>query len=160
MTDLPAWSEIASDRERDALVAIHVMGGKGPVFTVYAWHDRKARQHPVLSLHDEAPGEMWRDFSTFVDADGNKLGRDGVYANFPRYTTDIAADYSVLEHVRKTWTPRQLRDLWYNLADAMQPRLTRGLNEREWPIFYQPGDYSMAAYLTIRATKQGEPARV
>jgi hypothetical protein len=73
----------------------------------------------------------------------------------PRYSTDIAADYLVLEHVREKWELVQ------------QNRFTKALNailyERMWDKYqgklgaglsvYEPGDYSRAALssLTPRA---------
>jgi hypothetical protein len=78
------------------------------------------------------------------------------------YSTDIAADYSVLCHVRETWGASNHESfftlLWWAWAHRQDKDIkaaTRDIAEG-WgamPTYYQPGDYSRAALKAVTAPK-------
>lgn len=89
----------------------------------------------------------WRNVhvDTYTDAPRNLCGTipgTGYVHTIPHFTSDANADYSVLEHVRKTWS-------WEKQSD-FKMALNRIWNTREdgvmvaGPILYETGDYSQA----------------
>ena len=69
------------------------------------------------------------------------------------YSTDPAADYSVLVKVRETWDA-DARELFLEaLQDVMIERssVTKGIG-LAWLAMYRPGDYSRAALAALRST--------
>lgn len=164
-TEMKPWAEIPEGRERDAAVAIHIMGGTGPTFTVYEWADRKKRERPRLALSEAPKREIWSDYGSFVNEAGEKLDR-GVCTRFPHYSDNVMCDYSVLEFVRREWgddcSPNYSEALW----DAFRWQLfgeTRRNRRCKNPHIdhiadYVVGDWSMCAYEAKRLA-QGEGKR-
>lgn len=72
---------------------------------------------------------------------------------FEKYTTDPAADYSVLEKVRKTWDLQQIRALSASLRYIWHER--KEATPYPMETFYQPGDYSRAALAVLKAKDGG-----
>ena len=161
-TEMKPWAEIPEGRERDAAVAIHIMGGTGPTFTVYEWADRKKRERPRLAVSGSPKREFWSDYGSFVNEAGEKLDR-GVCTRFPHYSDNVMCDYSVLEFVRREWGANRLskvRDLlekmwasrhWDNEVETNLYHVPAG------PLNYVVGDWSMCTYEAKRlAQEEGE----
>ena len=109
------WSEIPEGRERDAAVAIHVLG----------WE----------------PQGIDDSFDTWRRA--------------PHFTTSADDDYRVLEHVRREWD----REVKWQFGALLHKRLEgrwrnpHPADECFMVAFYEPGDYSAAAYEALRLSK-------
>lgn len=82
-------------------------------------------------------------------AGGNRLAQ-----NLPAYTSDAAADYSVLVKVRETWD-RQHQQEFFDVLD--NEWMARGYDEFS-AAGYQPGDYSKSALVVLAHSKEGERA--
>ena len=75
---------------------------------------------------------------------GKEPLRSGYYTAQPgSFTTDPAADYEVLKHVREKWGSTAVGHFIANLGDMWGER---GYNCALW---YQPGDYNKAALLAL-----------
>lgn len=82
---------------------------------------------------------------------------DGCELWLPHFTTDASADYLVLCRVRETWADpaarRNERSLLYMFAEHLHEmqyaRKDGCMGSEITPVFYQPGDYSAAAYLAL-----------
>lgn len=70
----------------------------------------------------------------------------GVYGCPPPYDTDANADYSVLKHVRETWSGSELFLLGCKLDEVWAKRNPIGHSYvPENATYYQVGDYARAA---------------
>lgn len=80
-------------------------------------------------------------------------GRDaaGELRVLPAYSTDIAADYSVLVHIRDAWSANQLKNFRAHLWKTWDAR-HRGLMVLKSELSYEPGDYSRAALAALSPT--------
>jgi hypothetical protein len=62
-----------------------------------------------------------------------------------KYTSDAAADYEVLKHVREKWED----DLTYSFHESLFGLWRKRSKNAGWsemtPLVYEPGDYSIAA---------------
>jgi hypothetical protein len=116
-------AEMQAGRELDAMVAERVMG----------WTDRadETAFGPELVMRPPTAS--------------------GLHHRVPNYSTDPAADYAVLEHVRESWE----RDPWFRLQDRLRrlqsSRDHRHGREEDSACMYLPGDYSRAALLALEA---------
>lgn len=79
-------------------------------------------------------------------------------AMVPRYSTDIAADYEVLKHVRETWEPTAFAAFMAALRHIHHDRIAAFTRARKWnayrdgnrsEVMYEPGDYSRAALAAL-----------
>lgn len=71
---------------------------------------------------------------------------DGVGYVVARYTTDPAADYSVLVHVRENWDWEAQQKFAYCLDQRVyMARQIKLRSQIPRTLIYQPGDYSRAA---------------
>lgn len=77
----------------------------------------------------------------------------------PRYATDAAADYLVLERVRETWDADRL----VSYSFALQQMLAlRGRGDKplvSYAMWYEPGDYSAAAFMALAQLAEAEKLR-
>ena len=145
-----------TDREMNAIVAERVMGlkvvgwatcynadgslgvdldSKPEDWTCAAWHG------PVY----QAGEDLWAD-----DEDRPKLG--GVTENalepVPHYTTDAAADYTVLEKVRAEWD----REKAWAFADAliaMHDSRSHAILGSGCRTLYEIGDYAKSSLMAL-----------
>lgn len=88
-------------RELDAEVAEKVFGAPATV-TLYAWADRKKREHPRLRVPDFPDAFKLKfgiDCGSYVREDGTKF--TGCCRTIPHYSTDIAAAWEVVEKLHK-----------------------------------------------------------
>lgn len=150
-------------RERDALVAEHVMGWQWFERNLNDGESRKALYPPEKNgwfranwsntLYRPA-SEKTERFSDWDNACGRREDNSRHVAEWgvPHFSTEASADYSVLKHVRETWDKYWLCDFseWLNNLFDMRPGVLPD------PIQYQPGDYSIAAlYVALsRASAQ------
>lgn len=112
-------------REMDAEVAEKVLG----------WH----HDYRFSQTH----AEYWRDSSNEIVAGGDWSP-----------TSDPAADYSVLQHVRSKWDVRALHRFRVALDEAWQQR-ARSNAHLIWRLdMYFPGDYARAALASLAAMKE------
>lgn len=81
----------------------------------------------------------------------------------PHYLRDPAADYSVLEKVRKTFNREQFGMMLNAITSIYCDRFVKHTgalrpdeNSRRVFLLYEPGDYSKAALSCIRASRQEE----
>lgn len=151
-----------TNREIDALVAERVMGWKWYHYIyTYRQGEESITNHRSILCDPEKFQEWELKY-------GKSRAAGGVIDNtrVPYYITDPAADYRVLEYVRKEWaTPEhdgggdwkgfenELKKIWraraefYSLGDK---------SERtgwvEWFAQYEPGDYSCAALAALGLT--------
>lgn len=125
-------------RELDALVAEKVMG--------WQWYvdldDVASKIHGYRYLHKGVP--HWSR-----KASGNEpIWHDHIYG-LPEFTTDPAADYEVLKHVRERWSLQDktvFEDALSTLfADKFRRDRTGSIVSWNTSCLYEPGDYSMAA---------------
>ena len=124
------WEDM-EPRERDAWVAESVMG----------WRP----------YWETAPleGEIW------MLPPGKSHAVESEIA--PPFTTDASADYLVLQKVREMWAcpaaKRNERSLLYMFAEHLHEiqyaRKDGCMGNEITPVFYEPGDYSHAAYLAL-----------
>ncbi len=139
-----------TDQEINQRVAVEVMG--------WAWHtDAADRRNPegervyhFAAPHYLAPS-FWKQ-PTQIEGEPppQKPGRvHHVCYGPPNYTTDIAADYSVLVKVRETWDSEATG----RFVDALI-----ALWHFPTPIQYRPGDYSKAA-LKALSPQEGQGAK-
>lgn len=114
-------------REQDARVAELVMG----------WR-----------LVNGRAGAMWKSPTMSVASHGQEP---------PRYTTDPACDYQVLEHVREKWSQSQVCAVRDELALAWSRRASeqdkRATSVSDFAVHgctqYEPGDFALAALAVI-----------
>jgi len=108
----------------------------------------------VFGLHTERLGDAVLTFERADLSDEGRLLED--YSNLP------AADYTVLEHVRRTWDPTQVckvRDalglMWDQRAEAAHKAAGWGTRTRVvWGCTqYLPGDYARAALIAQEADR-------
>ncbi len=125
-------------RERDRWIASSVFAG------IAQW-----KKPPyVMCLCPYEPGP-------FIEKDGTwsafclKCGEPKGYHNgFPRFSTELEADYLVLEHVRNEWIFSTRQKFSHALATIFGRQSTAEC----WPdraLRYRPGDYSHAAFLAL-----------
>ena len=75
----------------------------------------------------------------------------------PPFTTDPAADYKVLQHVREHW-PDEAGDKWERFSETLWERLVER-RKYGWNLtfdshgLYEPGDYSLAALAVMEDTE-------
>ena len=102
----------------------------------------------------------FRNTAFWVDAaDANKLC-DRVLASVGdwRPSTDPAADYEVLKHVREQWDAEPQAEFKAALEDIWQPRSrSRGGLIHFYILAYAVGDYSRAALAALRAGGKEQP---
>jgi len=141
---MKTWQEM-EPRERDAWIAEHVMG-----FVAYYGldaYDGKQDTHSPYCLWGTP--EYIASWSDMFGESSAPNGCEPTYASLPHYTTDPAADYSVLEKVRDTWG-----DSTGFQTDRFIECLEFIWGMTHWgeanPIAYQPGDYSHAAFLAMK----------
>lgn len=138
-------------REEDALIAEKVFG--------WVWacgrYAGKVPSHYFLVPPSELEG------STTIRPCSPPKERVGVYVEAPAYTSDAAADYSVLEKVRcdkqlfrtddLLWFERKLHgyymERWAKIDDGDSMLSTLQLHI----LFYQVGDYTRAALEVLKA---------
>lgn len=142
---------------QDAEVGRLVMGYEGEPFH-FCTHDGQAMSAWVDRR--DGPWYTLRDLQEWL-ADHHSRGIHKelwieTQQRFPKYTTDPAADYSVLVKVRETWD--QMRLLYFGAAlDDLWARLHKmplGCEMRQCgmrQLTYQPGDYSRAALAVLKA---------
>lgn len=101
------------------------------------------------------PVENYGTRTGFWDPDGEYGAGDRVCweDEIPPYSTDAAADYTVLQHVRATWDEVTRRRFHRRLN---QTWLERQVEEAESfpPLAYEPGDYARAALATATTTPE------
>lgn len=135
-TAMKPWAELGSDRERDAAVAEFVLGQKPPERATYDQREKS--------------------WGHYRDVGGNGWWFESVWPQ--RYTTNAADDYRVLEFVRKAWD-REKQTVFGVLIHATFSRRWRNpfpADETFMAAFYEPGDYSAAAYEAKRLAKGTE----
>lgn len=123
-------------RERDRLVAEKVMGWRHD----YRFSQTHAESWRIVREGDETPSE--------IVASGNWSP-----------STDTAADYAVLCHVREKWDDGDKREFLTALRTiwAARPEAVKGCwNHAELPMAYLVGDYSLAALIKIKVPDCGE----
>lgn len=79
----------------------------------------------------------------------------------PKYSTDVAADYLVLEHVRNTWGHADKLAFDVALQRLCEREAIEATRVDPGPMlrcamFYQKGFYSHAAYLVLEGETNGE----
>lgn len=115
--------EQGAGREMDALLAERLMG----------WHR--------VAIFKSGDGTKIRDVNGYE-------GESSRLRSVPSYSTDIAADFLVLSHVRSVWDFESRSKFWDALATLLAPR-TRGVPTDGQHIsllmYYEAGDYSRAA---------------
>lgn len=89
----------------------------------------------------------WDNYDDEISDEGESPVRQGyaVYDSVPHYTTDAAADYLVLVHVRESWDQEKRHLFEVNLEGIW-------LKRNRWyttPVWYEPGDYSRAALAVL-----------
>lgn len=127
--DMKPWGDM-NERERDAAVAVHVMG----------W---VRRQDSVVE------GVSW-----WEPPDGSRYK---FMMSLPRFSFDPEDDYQVLKHVRENsefggWNAVAVG---FTLSQIWRDRCPSGQN---MIVQYEPGDYSHAAYEVVRASRIEEQA--
>lgn len=148
------WKQMTSI-ERDAWVAEYVMGRR-------FWAERRGGYElAVMDVHlvgypDGTWHEPWKRSrpgteERYREIDCCEASRMGFHGQGPpRYTTDPAADYLVLKHIRETWSDTQKRAFGNEMACYVtEGREHHGRTEDFW-MSYRPGDYSHAAYRTTQ----------
>lgn len=136
-TAAETWVEMGP-RERDAWVAEHVLG----------WKRESEEQHPGANVAWFVPSPKFR---------GTGTGTTVHASTAMPHSSTADADYEVLKHVRETWgepgARRNERSLLYMFAEYLHeiqyPRKDGCMGLELTPVFYKPGDYSAAAYLSL-----------
>lgn len=101
----------------------------------------------------------WKRHKMYANYNGEWMLPDGSIKHYcftPKFTTDIAADYMVLERVRETWSVTQEREFESSLFVIWDERSSSREKTQNvsWPIhavLYIPGDYALAALLTLES---------
>jgi hypothetical protein len=126
---------MATDREADAKVAELVMG-----FTRTPVRVKGSTNYGDCWLQPDAP-----------EIDGQWTAHELHVYYAPRfYTTDPAADYQVLAHVREKWGAEHHCAMRDELKMAWERRAHDSDKAEVWgPTQYRPGDYSRAALAVI-----------
>ena len=137
------WDELTDPRERDAAVAERVMGWEwrtyGPGFS-HSGHIR------WMDRPDAPNGPCGPDI---VTATGDEPAAVDGLRWVPKFSTDPAADYAVLEHVRREWLFSRRQAFVRALHETWRARPLGPGKPQAWPdcaMEYRPGDYSEAAY--------------
>lgn len=129
-------------REDDARVAELVMG-------TLSFRQSGSWYHITINGTERA-SEQGRDRALKYALN---LGGDRLVV--PHYTTDPAADYQVLEHVREKWEPLQHCTMRDELQMAWGERARDAEVAQVWgPTQYRPGDYSRAALAALDKEQQ------
>ncbi len=125
-------------RARDAMVAERVFG--------FSWWLSSVTRRRAIFPAQKVP--QW-----FQErAEGNEPFCSDHDLTVPRYSTDPAADYAVLEKVRTTWSPVQRQQFADALWELWQGRAGRGIESSlAVPTVYAPGDYALASLLAFDA---------
>lgn len=140
---MATWDEM-TPRERDAWVAENVMG----------WEREPDEQHPGANV-------AW--FKPPVGQRGENTGTTILSSTAKPFTTDASADYLVLQKVRETWTGEPVETFcdalfWIIQNEDRKKRHGSTLMDPDWVwksswiAWYEPGDYSHAAYLALTDT--------
>lgn len=124
---MKTWDEM-EPRERDAWIAVNVMGWTLADRRQMGWGDGP---------------DVWLTGEDRDDPNSNPTHQD------PKFTTDASADYLVLVRVRETWGPNAFVEYSVRLQRLLTLRLTSKHPLCGAMMFYEPGDYSKAAYLAL-----------
>ncbi|MFH1603177.1 MAG: hypothetical protein ABIH03_04650 [Pseudomonadota bacterium] len=143
----PTKKKSMTDNETDAAVAREVMGLNG----VELGHADYWFNPCQCGYHAERGGMCGRnDKPAYIYRSTEAERWDFV----PCYTSDVAADYEVLDHVRRNWKSELVCDFRDSVKctwDARAQSYTRGDGIGVWGLTqYQPGDYARAALAIIR----------
>lgn len=79
-----------------------------------------------------------------------------VVCDVPYFSTDPAADYSVLCRVRQKWDIYDRQKFGIALDAIFQSRITYCMSAWETASMYEPGDYSRAALLAVSEQEVAE----
>lgn len=138
------------DRELEALVAERVLGWHWVRF-----HDLEYESPDgPLARYLVPPANEWLEPPDYVVcdlSDPRQAALDTRLGYVPRYFTDPAADYAVLQHVRGAWDEERRRLFRHRLSMVWKRRVAPG------PVYvgevlhdlYEPGDYSLATLSTL-----------
>ena len=126
----------ATARDRDAWVAEHVL----------EWEPMPPE--PGSNMRWFRPDEK------YARSEGGKR----ILSTTPLpFTADAAADFVVLERVRETWSGEQAEAFSGFLCQIIQAKdreerykkTPRGCHRTAWMCWYEPGDYSHAAWMAM-----------
>lgn len=145
-------TENLSAREVDAMVAEKVMGWVWKRF--YRWGE----PDETRTLVD--PMDNWLTAPQYVICDLSVRRERNLDTRFhgPKFSTDASADYTVVEHVRKTWAQDRLCRLEDYFHSCQHGRLWQLMELRGWSRWndisrcncvYVPGDWSQCALLVL-----------
>lgn len=127
--------------ELDAAVAERVMGWLVVVSDDGEdWYERQVTRWPCLIQHRE--GGQWLSRH-------DRVGMSGHDENWSP-SSDSAADYAVLKHVRETWDGARVARFERAIESILGGRDRYAGNWKLLPLLlYEPGDYSLAALLSL-----------
>ena len=151
-TDAFDW-DTATERERDAAIAEHVMG-YGEIRWLLCWSDPETgewRPHADQTTEAELVGiiEYSRE-PCHWPGDDEPMEKPSLWYPVHNFTTRADNDYLVLERVRAAWNRR--------MTEVFYIELRKILNSKMFGVYrsmsYEPGDWSHAAYLALQETER------
>lgn len=130
---------ITDARAMDARVAEMVMGWTWATLNPERYPDTPPARFLI------SPEEASRSWNVPATLDLPLDTPDHAWNSAPHYTTDTAADYEVLRHVRRFWSAEQRM----RFGRVLVHKIWRGRWGNGWAMpaamLYEPGDYARAA---------------